>query len=80
MKAFSILLAIMCIPFLVFLSPIVPKEQETKKSNTSGTFHMKFGGAVCGEYVETACGITLRKCSDEKEYLCMHDVSVALDK
>jgi hypothetical protein len=79
MRALAILFAILCIPFLVILSPLGPKEEYTKK-NTSGTFHMKFGGAVCGEYIETACGITLRNCSDEKEYLCMHDVSVALDK
>lgn len=47
---------------------------------TSGLFHMKFGGAVCGEHIKEQCGVTLKRCNDGKEYHCMHDISMELDK
>lgn len=46
---------------------------------TSGTFFMKFGGAVCGEHYIDGCGVHLKKCDNLKEYHCMHDVSIDLD-
>lgn len=61
---------------LLFYLRAQPKPQEP---TTSGTFYMKFGGAVCGEHYIDGCGVHLRKCDNLKEYHCMHDVSLDLD-
>ena len=36
---------------------------------------MRFGCVYCGEMTETACGINLTKCSDTRDYFCMHDLA-----
>ena len=53
---------------------------EQPKKQTPGIFHMKYGGAYCLEFFVTSCGVTLKGCTDEKEYHCMQDVSIQLDK
>lgn len=53
---------------------------KNKSKITSGTFHMKYGGAVCAENYITECGVHLIKCDGRvHEYHCMHDVSFILD-
>jgi hypothetical protein len=77
MKFFLILLLIANI--LVFGLRWKYPDAFHEKKVTSGTFHMKFGGAVCGESYTTECGVHLKKCDNEVEYHCMHDVSMRLD-
>jgi hypothetical protein len=43
-------------------------------------YHMKYGGAYCSHFVTYSCGVTLRDCTDDKEYYCMQDVSVEMDR
>ncbi len=56
------------------------RPQQQGKPITSGTFYMKFGGAMCGHNYITQCGVHLVKCDNGKEYHCMHEVSIELDK
>lgn len=56
-------------------------DMKNKPKVTSGTFHMKYGGAVCAENYITECGVHLLKCDGRvHEYHCMHDVSFILDR
>lgn len=40
-----------------------------------GVYYTRFGGVYCGSIEVTPCGINLRKCIDERVYLCLHDLS-----
>lgn len=64
--------------FIVIYWYLNPKPQPPKPI-TSGTFHMKFGGAVCGEHYIDNCGVHIIKCDGGIEYHCMHDISFDLD-
>jgi len=55
-------------------------DYKTLEKPKSGLFHHRYGGSVCGEFIEAPCGITLKKCSDDKEYYCLRDVNAEFDK
>ncbi len=46
----------------------------------SGLFHHSYGGSICKYYTESACGVKLTGCLDEKEYHCLLNVMMELDK
>lgn len=37
-------------------------------------YHMRYGTAYCGDATLHNCGYTLSRCTDDKVYVCMHDV------
>jgi hypothetical protein len=52
------------------------KERTQKPKSEYKIYHMKYGGVYCGEMTWNHCGVFLKKCTDDKEYYCMQDVSV----
>lgn len=39
-------------------------------------YYIKYGTVACAEISGGACGITLRKCTDGRQYYCMQDVAM----
>ena len=77
-KLFYAVLILLAIVYIA--APQVIMHMQVKTKPRSGLFYMKYGGAICGEFHNTSCGINLKKCADDKEYYCLQDVSAVFDE
>jgi len=61
---------------VIFLGWAASRERIPKiERYGEGVYYTGFGGIYCGSMEVTPCGITLKKCIDERVYLCMHDLA-----
>lgn len=67
--------------FLLLLSFFTVSCASRKEDkNSYRIYHMKYGSAYCGYMRWNNCGVMLSKCTDDKAYYCLQDVSEEVDK
>lgn len=52
------------------------KEDKPVEWKDLKVYYMRYGGMPCAEIEFHECGVTLKKCTDAREYYCVHDVAV----